>query len=56
MSYFQYTRAQLEELIDAYEAYCDEIGVMYYNQHEEDIQATWLKVKEIREELGVPVD
>lgn len=56
MSHFEYTKGQLEELIDAYEAYCDEIGQTYYNQDDNAIEAAWARVRKIREQLGVPVD
>jgi hypothetical protein len=54
MTYFTITKSQVQELIDAYEAYCDEIGQTYYNQEQADIDRTWEEVRRIREELGFP--
>lgn len=56
MSYFLYGSEDLKELVNAYENYCDELGVTYYNFDEEKADAAYQRVMEIRARLGVADD
>jgi hypothetical protein len=56
VSYFEYTKSQLKELADAYEDLVDELGVVYYSQDGDAIDAAQARVETLREELGIPYE
>lgn len=53
MSYFEFSRGQVEQLVDAYEDLVDKLSQVYYNQDDDAIVVYSSRIQEILRGLGL---